>query len=205
MISVSGRLRYFAAPDENMKNGSYFVRSLYFDNFSDKVLREKIDGVSEREKFRIRFYNMDDGFIRLEKKSKRAGLCCKRSAMLSRNQTEMIISGNHGFLAESNDPLLTEFYIKLHSECLRPRLIIDYTRQAYVYPAGNVRVTFDSGIHSWTETDRFFSPQKAPVPVEGIIMEVKYDEFLPQFIADITQLYSRQTNSFSKYAAGRFI
>ncbi len=205
MFFIIPRLRCIAAPDENMKNGSYFVRSLYFDNYADKALREKINGVSEREKFRIRFYNMDDSFIRLEKKSKHRGLCKKQSAPLSRKQTEMIISGEYKVLADSEDPLHNELYSKLVSQCLRPRLTVDYTRQAYVYPMGNVRVTFDSRIHSSAAPDNFFSPAVSPIPVGGIIMEIKYDEFLPQIIADITELQNRQTGSFSKYAAGRYI
>lgn len=205
-LSLTGKIRFIAEPDGHMTDGSYFIRSLYFDNFADKALREKVDGVSVREKFRIRFYDFDDSFIRLEKKSKRSGLCLKQSAELSRSQTEMIINGEYGFLSETENPLLNEFYAKLTGELLRPKLIVDYTRQAYVYPPGNVRVTFDYNIHSSCDVNMFFTPEVSPVPVPGaVIMEVKYDEFLPQIIADITQLYGRQTGSFSKYAAGRYI
>lgn len=205
-LMLTGKIRLFTQPDEHMNGGSYFIRSLYFDNYRDKALRGKIDGISVREKFRIRFYDMDDSFIRLEKKSKHKGLCLKESAELTREQTEMIIRGEWDFLAVSDDPLLNDFFVNLTTDCLRPRLIVDYTRQAYVYPIGNVRVTFDYDIHSSCSTDLFFSPEVSPVPVPNtIIMEVKYDEFLPQIIADITQLDSRQTGSFSKYAAGRYV
>ena len=199
-IVLAERLAYIAGPDEHMKNGSYFVRSLYFDSFNDKALREKLDGINIREKFRIRYYDMDDSFIRLEKKSKRCGLCMKDSALLTREQTEKIISGNYDFLAVSDEPLLREFYIKLCAEQLRPRLIVDYRRKAYVYPYGNVRVTFDYEISSSGDTKSFFNA----VP-EEIIMEIKYDEFIPGIITDIVNISARQSSSFSKYAAGRYI
>ena len=206
LIVLTGRLGYIAAPDGHMKNGPYFVRSLYFDNYCDKALREKIDGINIREKFRIRYYDMDSSFIRLEKKSKKNGLCMKNSVQITREQTEEIISGNYDLLAEADEPLLKEFYIKLCSEQLRPKLIVDYRRRAYVYPYGNVRVTFDNEISSSGDVNGFFTARDGSLPVpEEIIMEIKYDEFLPQVIADITRLPARQSSAFSKYAAGRYI
>lgn len=207
-LILSSKIKLFAQPDEHCENGSYFIRSLYFDNYMDKALREKLDGISVREKFRIRFYNMDDSLILLEKKSKHKGLTLKEQAALTKNQTEQIIAGDYDFLAESDNPLLNDFFAKLEGECLRPKLIVDYTRQAYVYAPGNVRVTFDYDIRSSVFADDFFdnSVSAVPVPIpDTIIMEVKYDEFLPQIIADLLRLDGRQTASFSKYAAGRYI
>ena len=205
-LILNGKISLFAQPDEHCENGPYFIRSLYFDSYTDKALREKLDGISIREKFRIRYYNMDDSFILLEKKSKHKGLCLKENAPLTRSQVEQIMTGNYEFLAQSDNLLLNEFYAKLENECLRPKLIVDYTRQAYVYAPGNVRVTFDSDIHSSVFTDDFFSKEISAVPVPNtIILEVKYDEFLPQIIADLLRLDGRQTASFSKYAAGRYI
>ncbi len=205
-LMLDSKIKLFAEPDENCRNGSYFVRSLYFDNYTDKALREKLDGISVREKFRIRYYNMDDSKIFLEKKAKHKGLCLKEQAFLTKQQVEQIMSGNYELLANSANLLLNEFYAKLENECLRPKLIVDYTRKAYVYDPGNVRVTFDSGIHSSVFTDDFFNAEISAIPIPNtIIMEVKYDEFLPQIIADLLRLEGRQTISFSKYAAGRYI
>lgn len=206
LYMISARLEAAAKPDEHIKGDSYFVRSLYFDNHRDKALREKLDGVSRREKFRIRYYDFDDGFIRLEKKFKRDGLCLKSSAELSRKQTDCIIAGDYGFLLDGQNELLTEFYIKLTAEQLRPKTIVDYRRKAYVFPYGNVRVTFDHNISSSFDTDGFFDTAAASVPASGdIVMEIKYDEFLPQVIADITQTNGRQKTAFSKYAAARIL
>lgn len=204
-LMLTGKIGLIAKPDENMRGGEYFIRSLYFDSYSDKVLREKLDGLGEREKFRIRFYNMDSGFVRLEKKSKKEGLCLKRSAVLTKEQAEKIIAEDTSFLEHSEEPLLRELYIKMLTEKLRPKIIVDYKRRAYVFPYGNVRVTFDYDISSSYDPENFFGEtSKIPVPNE-IILEVKYDEFLPQIIADITQLGGRQGCSFSKYAAARYI
>lgn len=205
-LALTAKIGFVAEPDEHTKNGSYFVRSLYFDNYSDKVMRDKIDGLSVREKFRIRFYDMDDSFIRLEKKSKLHGLCLKQSAALTREQTESIINGDYDFLADTDAPLLNEFFAKLTALCLTPKSTVDYRRQAYVYPYGNVRITFDYGIRSVNSADGFFTRESADVPIiNAVVMEVKYDDFLPQIIADITQLEGRQAESFSKYAAARYI
>lgn len=205
-LILNGKISLFAQPDEHCEKGPYFIRSLYFDSYADKALREKLDGISVREKFRIRCYNMDDSFILLEKKSKHKGLTLKENAPLTKSQVEQIMAGDYEFLAQSDNLLLNEFYAKLENECLRPKLIVDYTRQAYVYAPGNVRVTFDSNIHSSVFTDDFFSKEVSAVPVPNtIILEVKYDEFLPQIIADLLRLDGRQTASFSKYAAGRYI
>lgn len=204
-LMLIGKIGIIAKPDENMRDGEYFIRSLYFDSYRDKVLREKLDGLGEREKFRIRFYNMDDSFVRLEKKSKRVGLCLKESADISLEQVQKITKGDFDFLENSEEPLHRELYIKMLTEQLRPKIIVDYKRKAYVFPCGNVRITFDYDISSSYDLENFFGETaRIPVP-EEIIMEVKYDEFLPQIIADITQLNGRQSCSFSKYAAARII
>lgn len=205
MAVLTKKLRYTVMPDEHSEDGSYFVRSLYFDTPCDKALRDKLNGECVREKFRIRFYDMDDGFIRLEKKSKQSGLCLKRSAPITRIQTERLICGDYAFLPDAGDPLLTELYAKMSGELLRPRLTVDYRRKAFVFPAGNVRITFDFNIRSDENIRAFFDPVPAAFPVsDAAVMEVKYDEFLPQFIADILQLDGIRTGAFSKYAAGRF-
>ncbi|MCM1524589.1 MAG: polyphosphate polymerase domain-containing protein [Ruminococcus sp.] len=205
MVMLTKKLELAAVPDENMRNGSYKVRSLYFDSFTDSVLRDKLDGISVREKFRIRFYNMDDSFIRLEKKTKRYGLCLKESAPLSRELTERIIRGDTGSPDDAGVPLVTELCVKMLTESLRPKVIVDYTRRAYVFPYGNVRITFDSSITSSYDTENFFE-RSSEIPASGeIVMEIKYDEFLPDVIAQLVRQSGRQSGSFSKYAAARFL
>ncbi len=185
--------------------GSYRIRSLYFDNVYDSALREKIDGVNNREKFRIRLYNGDDRFIRLEKKSKINGLCNKISTRITREETERIIDGDIEWMKDSDRGLLVELYSKMKSKLLRPRVIVDYTREPYVYRPGNVRITLDYDIRTGLMSKSIFDDE-TPTITAGeptYLLEVKYDEFLPAVIQDIVQLGNRQNSAFSKYGVCR--
>ena len=204
-LELVSKLRHITKPDENATtNGSYKIRSLYFDNLYDKVLNEKLDGVSIREKFRIRYYNDDSSYINLEKKSKHSGLCQKQTTIISEEQCEMLLNGNIQFLKESEDALFLELYAKMYTEQLRPKSIVDYMRRAFVFTAGNVRITIDSDIRTSSNVKQFLNPTLfCPSVTKSIILEVKYDNFLPQVIADIIQIRNRQAIAFSKYAICR--
>ncbi|MGG7143047.1 polyphosphate polymerase domain-containing protein [Clostridium nigeriense] len=206
-ISIRNRIKTFAKLDRNAsENGIYYIRSLYFDNFNDKALMEKINGYNNREKFRIRFYNHNHSFIRLEKKSKSNGLCYKSSAPLTKNECEKILNGDIEFLKDSNKDVLKEFYCKLKYQCLKPKTIVDYTREAYIYDAGNVRITIDSNIKSGLYSTNIFDstlPTLGLVNDNPIILEIKYDNFLPDIIRDLIQTNTRNQTAVSKYAACR--
>lgn len=184
--------------------GDYFVRSLYFDDLEDTALLEKINGVNAREKFRIRYYNHDPSRICLEKKSKRSGLSAKRACDVAKEDVLRILAGDIDWMAASKESLLVEFYTKLRCGLL-PRAVVDYTRYAYCYLAGNVRVTLDCDIRTGMEPLRFLEADclSAPLPENTALLEVKWDEFLPAFIRDAVQLGARRTEAFSKYAACR--
>lgn len=206
-LLIRNRLKVLLTGDRNANEaGEYKIRSIYFDNYNDKALQEKLMGINNREKFRIRYYNDDCSFIRLEKKSKINGLCAKISAPLTCEQTQSIIDGDFEFLKDSTYMLHQELYAKMKHEMIRPKTIVDYTREAYIYNAGNVRITFDKCIRTgMTSTDALNTSLPT---IEGLdshlmILEVKFDEFLPQFIADVLQNnYSRAT-AVSKYAVCR--
>ncbi len=205
MVVLRQRLKAVMKPDENAVNGKYFIRSLYFDNISDKALREKIDGVNCREKFRIRYYNGDTSLIHLEKKSKINGLGNKQSANLSAEEAQKIVDGDLDWMIDCDRPLVQELYSKMKSQGLRPKTIVDYTREPFVFSAGNVRVTLDYDIRTGLYCTDFLNPDCITIPAGNapIILEVKWDEFLPSVIRDIVQLESRRTAAFSKYAACR--
>lgn len=205
MIAIRHRLKAVAKPDENATDGKYFIRSLYFDNPADKALREKLDGINQREKFRIRFYNLNTSVIHLEKKSKLNGLGCKESVCLTEAQAQAIVDGDYEFMMESGEPLLQEFYLKLKSQGLRPKTIVDYIREPFVYAPGNVRVTLDYNIRTGLHCTDFLRLDCITIPVKGapIILEVKWDEFLPSVIRDAVQLTGRHAAAYSKYAACR--
>lgn len=163
-LILQQRLSAILERDFHTRNGSYKIRSLYFDNPADKALREKLDGVNVREKFRIRYYNDDLSFIQLEKKSKVNGLCLKESAALTKKQAEDLTWGEYGWMTESGVGLITELYSKMMSQGLRPKTIVDYAREAFVYAPGNVRVTIDYDIRTGFQTRDFLNPECITIP-----------------------------------------
>lgn len=208
IAALRARLSAFMRRDafHTESDGRYTVRSLYFDNASDDALREKLDGVDEREKFRIRCYDEDSAFIRLEKKEKRHGLCRKVSAPLTHAQAEALIAGDSAFLRDSPHPLLNELSIKMSTLQLRPRALVIYDREAYAYPAGNVRITFDSRVRSGLNQIDLFNyglPMARVLPAPYTILEVKFDDYLPDFIRALCRLDARVQTACSKYALCR--
>ncbi len=198
------RLSAVARPDIHGENGCYRIRSLYFDDFRDMALMEKINGINIREKFRIRYYEDDIAYIRLEKKSKINGLCSKTAAVLSVWETQKILDGDYEWMLESDIPLVRELYLKLVTKGLRPKTIVDYKRDAFIFPAGNVRVTLDCDIRTGMNYRDFLYPSSLTLPIGSpIILEVKWDEFLPGIIRDAVQLEGRKNGAYSKYAACR--
>lgn len=205
MLVLRQRLGAVMKRDEHTANGKYFIRSLYFDNAADKALREKLDGVNNREKFRIRYYNHDTSLIHLEKKSKRGGLGSKKLAELTAEEAQAIVDGDWEWMQGDDRPLVRELFLKMRSQGLRPKTIVDYVREAFVYAPGNVRVTLDHDIRTGLRSVDFLNPNCVTVPAGDapIILEVKWDAFLPSIIRDIVQLEGRHTSAFSKYAICR--
>ena len=206
-IALRQRLKLIAKQDPNVdKHGKYKIRSLYFDNFCNKALMEKINGINNREKFRIRYYNSDFNYIKLEKKGKTNGLCFKRSARLTVDQCNMILAGDLEWMKQSSDPLISELYYKMCYQQLKPRTLVDYVREPYTFKPGNVRITIDTDIRTGLNSRDLFN-QELPAlktSLNGlIILEVKYDEFLPGIIRDIIQTNNRRSAAFSKYAESR--
>ena len=205
LLAIRQRLRAVAESDPHAENGRYLIRSLYFDNLSDKALREKIDGVNLREKFRIRYYNGDPSVIHLEKKSKRAGLGTKYSAALSKEEAQKIVDEELGWMMSSGRPLVQELYCKMRYQGLKPKTIVDYTREPFIYRPGNVRVTFDYDIRTGLSCTDFLNPDCVTIPAGDapILLEVKWDAFLPSIIRDAVQTPGRRVEAFSKYAQCR--
>ena len=206
LITLRQRLRAVAKIDPHAIDGRYMIRSLYFDTPADKALREKLDGVNRREKFRIRYYNGDTSLIHLERKSKLDGLGTKASDVLTAGEAQAIINGSLDWMAGCSDrPLVQELYSKMRSQNLRPKTIVDYTREPFYYPPGNVRVTFDYNIRTGLRCTDFLNPDclTIPAPDAGIILEVKWDAYLPSIIRDAVQTPGRRVCAFSKYAQCR--
>ncbi|MDR1669687.1 MAG: polyphosphate polymerase domain-containing protein [Oscillospiraceae bacterium] len=204
---LRARLRAVARPDEHSgTDGGYLIRSLYFDNYADKAIVDKLSGQSRREKFRLRYYNGDASFIRLEKKSKANRLCYKESTAVTAEQCEAILAGGFECLNRPDNPLTMDLYSKMRCQNLRPKNIVDYHREAYVFRAGNVRVTFDSRIRTSNAVSGFLNPSLTTVPAaSGMILEIKYDGFLPDIIRDLLQIGCRNQTEFSKYVVARLV
>lgn len=186
--------------------GTYTVHSLYFDTPDDGALTDKLDGVALREKYRIRYYNDNRDLIRLEKKIKRLGLTAKCQALLTESHVNRIVNGDVGWLADSEAPLLRSLYLAWTTQILRPKVLIRYEREAYLHSAGNVRITLDSNVRAVMGTVQPFDRAWPAVPAIGhsqLILEVKYDEFIPAFIRDLIQVQTCSTTAASKYAMGR--
>lgn len=205
MLSLRSRLSAVMQQDSHAVNGRYKIRSLYFDNFRDKALLEKINGVNTREKFRVRYYNDDLSLILLEKKSKIHGLCSKDQAVITLEEARLIANKDIESLSASGKPLVKELYYKMRTEGLEPKTIVDYIREPFIYASGNVRVTLDYDIRTGLTGTDFLTPDCVMVPTGNapIILEVKWDEFLPAVIRDVVQVPGTHTSAFSKYAACR--
>ncbi len=205
MLILRQRLRAIMAPDSHAIDGQYRIRSLYFDNLDDKALREKLDGVNIREKYRIRLYNNDTSVIHLERKFKCGGLGYKESTALTIEQAQAIADGNVNWMANSSDAVILGFYARIRNEGLIPKVIVDYTREPFVFTAGNVRVTLDYDIRTALRCTNFLATDcpTIPVPDSPCILEVKWDRFLPDVIRDAVQLGDRHSTAYSKYAACR--
>lgn len=203
-LTLKSRLSVVAKKDMHTTNGLYEIRSLYFDDVNDTALKEKVNGVNYREKFRIRYYDKNTDFIKLEKKSKINNLTKKESVNLTMEQAERILHGEYDWMLNSDVPLLEEFYGKIYAKGLRPKNIVEYTRIPFVFSCGNVRVTLDYNIRSSKNCANFLNPVTATIPIKDapIIMEVKWDEYLPDVIRDAIQINHSQ-GAFSKYAACR--
>lgn len=192
-----------AGPD-----GCYHVRSLYFDDFKNTALADKISGTAHRSKYRMRIYNCSDAYIKFERKIKLDQYVCKENVRLTREEADRVIAGDVAFLAESEVPFLKRFYLESRSKLLRPVVLVDYNREAFVHPVGNVRITFDLDLHTNLGSVALFDPDVFTMGVsegEGIILEVKFDDVLPQHIRGLFPNTIRPRYAIGKFALCRTV
>ncbi len=186
--------------DSNYLNGEYFIRSLYFDDYHFTSFNEVINGISKRSKYRIRYYNYDPNYIKLEKKAKVNNLGKKTSAFLTKEQVIALIK-NQTLLTD--EPLINELKSKIQTKLLKGVVIVDYQRIAFVEKTLNVRITIDYNISCCYNIEAFFKQQTNNIPLldkNMAIVEVKYDAFLPDYIKQAINIKDLELTSFSKYA-----
>jgi len=194
--------------NSTMDDNSYLIRSLYFDDLYSNAYYEKIDGVEYRKKYRIRLYNNDISFIRLECKYKHENKTSKDQILIDKTICDKIINGNIEDLDISESNLLTKFAIDSRTRNLKPSIIVDYKRLAYTYPVSDVRVTFDSKIRSGRYDYNLYDEKLETYKVlddNQVVLEVKFNEILPEQIAIVLSTVPMIRQAFSKFAVCRSI
>ena len=190
-----------AGPD-----GSYLVRSLYLDDAHDSCLWDNLAGGEPRVKYRLRYYGDDPATLRLEKKTKQRGLGKKEFCPISPGEYAALLRGEALSLVPEAEGLKRRLLAEIGMRGLAPKVIVTYAREAFTFPAGNVRITLDRGLTSSNETARFLTGDYAARPVYHLgasVLEVKYDELLPLHIRSVLQTESLIRTAFSKYTACR--
>lgn len=192
------RLSSIMELDKHCTQEAYRITSIYFDTFDKVSMKQVVDGISERWKYRIRYYDNNDNLINLEKKYKMNQMVHKKSIVISKQEFLNIMKGKTN-ISKDNDPLLNEFYLKIKTELLKPFILIEYDRIPYVYSSGNVRVTIDYDIGFTKKFSECFNKDKNLIYLDSKILEVKYDEFIPDYIRYKLELNHLEQVSFSKF------
>ena len=206
---LAQRIKPVLHTDMNANKEIYNIHSLYFDDYNNSCAFDNDAGASIRSKWRIRYYDEDLGFIKLERKRKKNDLCYKESCRLDLKQFEHLANGDvSDILNNCEERLLKEFCIDILTKRYVPKIIIDYERTAFVDPILNVRITFDKNISGSLNTDRLMERDylKFPIQEKGEhILEVKFDDVLPGYLERLIHESGLQRNTFSKYYLGRLV
>jgi hypothetical protein len=184
------------------EDGTYLIRSLYFDDINDSCLAENMAGTDKRSKFRIRYYNLDNSRIVLEKKTKVRGMCLKDSCNLTLEECEAFLRGGVPIIKDEMPDMKKKLFTEVEIRGLAPKVIVTYERMPFIYSGGNVRITFDKNITSSAELDKFLYGNYKERPVLEMgksILEVKWDEIIPRHIKDTMRLENLEWTVFSKY------
>ena len=202
---LATRLRLTLSQDPHaVKNGgTYFIRSLYFDTPFEKAVGEKADGVEFRDKYRIRIYDMSDKVIKFERKHKNGQFIGKKSLLITRQQCDAILAGEYRFLLHRQEAAAAELYAALRTECWRPKVLVDYDREPFVFPLEDVRVTIDRNIRTGLRCTDLFDPHTPTFPAtefpDACILEVKFNKYLPSYVRSLLQVNAASHTAASKY------
>lgn len=196
---LKSRLRAFMRPDAHAgPTGQYTIRSLYFDDPFAAAYEDKMSGIKERTKYRIRYYNYDPSVLRLERKEKHGNLTKKVG--------QTITTGDAQVLTDHGSRELTDLAEELRQRCLlegfRPRCLVDYDRTAFVCADGNTRITLDENLRTRPFDTRLFASGQAMIPVlqpDQVILEVKFDDFLPGHLSDLLSDIPKAQIAISKF------
>lgn len=202
MYVLQQRVEAVLRPDSNESDPEgYSVVSLYFDDLTDSCLQETVDGVNLRDKYRIRIYNNSLDVIKLEVKSKKDSRIIKKSKSITKEEMERLMNGECIEDSASADDPATLFNLAIRTRGLRPKVVVAYERKAYVFGPGNVRITFDRNVRASSRTEDFGKENNGYDFVRECdkVLEVKYDEFIPDFLLQLLELGNMQQTAYSKY------
>ncbi len=182
--------------------GGYLISSLYYDDYNQSAYFDKLNGIRDRKKFRVRVYNHQSNVIKLERKIKRDNVTEKSHIQISKVEYDTLISGDVNFLRKMDDGVAREFFLCYRTRNLRPRVVVEYRREAFICKYGDVRITFDTFLKAGLfQKDLFSDTYKiSAIPQGHIILEVKFSGYFPDVIRNIIQINNIQWQSISKYA-----
>lgn len=203
-LMLRERAMHILSPDPHGDHGSYVITSLYYDDPMDSALYEKLDGLPEHSKFRIRTYDFSDRFIKLERKDKHGILTEKNDAPIGRGQIDLL-NGTATPL-DSFEGDAYDLAVQIHAKGLQPKIAVRYRRDAFFHPGSDFRLTFDTELEAiGPDPESLFSPDVRGLPVldgNSVVMEIKYGAYIPNFARKLTNVNARQL-SVSKYALCR--
>lgn len=204
ILIEDAKISGIAETDVHAKNGVYNIRSLYFDDYDNCSYKDNENGINNREKYRIRIYNCSSELIKLELKRKYRGMTFKQSCRISLEQCEKLMRGEIPENIGEQQTILRKLAYLMETRMMSPKVIVDYDRIPYVYRQedANVRVTFDKNIKAIGDISSFFEPEaggRGILPLGQALMEVKFDNFLPDEVYSLLQLSGLQASTFSKY------
>ena len=207
-IVLSNLLRKILQQDKHVQDSlkGYFIRSLYFDNLDNKNFEDKMAGIEERSKYRLRIYDTNAKWVKFEIKNKLNDNITKETATISRDDAIEIQNLNYEVMLKYNNPILNKAYIEFKKSCYYPVVLVDYLRDAFVYDANKIRIAFDRFLKSSSLQLDIFKSGPILIPQlkrDIVVMEIKYDHFIPEFIRQIIQIPAFERSAISKYCIGR--
>ncbi len=202
-LNLSAKIRCGAERDSHAgEKGEYFIRSLYLDDMYQTAYVTKVNGVDNRKKYRIRCYDLSDEVIKFERKNKYNSRIQKVSFSMTRGQYDAFMNEEYDFLRDIDHPLAREVYLLTQTVRLAPSVIVDYDREAYIYPISNTRITFDKHLRAGIDSYDIFCPDVLTMPVfqgDSVILEVKYDTYMPSHLADMISSVMGTKMALSKF------
>ncbi|NBI06134.1 polyphosphate polymerase domain-containing protein [Senegalia massiliensis] len=207
-VKLSYVLSSALTSDKNNGVDGYTVRSLYFDTYNNMDFYDKLNGVENRKKIRLRLYRYDSDKVKLEIKKKYGDNQQKKTVWIDRLDAEELIKCNYEVLKKYKSNIANTIYNIMKIDSMKPVVLIEYKRKAFVHAMNNIRLTLDSQIHASETNFDFFAKNPIMNPVENFyypLLEVKFNGFIHKWIADLIKIHSLNKQSFSKYVESRKI